>query len=254
MSLYKMAGGTLVALTTEKAGKVVMKSKKQFKKLKKKFKSQARSFRKAFPTYQNPFPDHKSVKITYTQTVSLTPSATLGVIGATQKFSLNGLYDPDITGTGAQAMYRDQLTAIYERYRVKACTVILDIFDPTADGNEIFYRLLNPSNYSNSMAGDSTDVAAQRPNCSYVILNNSGKQRIVKKIHIPIYKACEITKLMFDANPDNYTGGSSGNPGNPCYIELGVGNTRTNTQPSVAIKCTFIYHVMFFQRNIMTSS
>ena len=34
------------------------------------------------------------------------------------QFSCNGLYDPNITGTGHQPMYFDQVTPIYNQYRV----------------------------------------------------------------------------------------------------------------------------------------
>ncbi len=44
-------------------------------------------------------------------------SSTSGVV-VTQVFSLNGMYDPDVTGTGHQPMGFDQMMAFYEHYTV----------------------------------------------------------------------------------------------------------------------------------------
>lgn len=41
----------------------------------------------------------------------------------TYKFSTNGLYDPNITGTGHQPLYFDQLDLIYNHYRVLASKI-----------------------------------------------------------------------------------------------------------------------------------
>lgn len=40
-------------------------------------------------------------------------------------FSCNGMYDPDISGTGHQPMYFDQLAAIYNHYTVLKSTIVV---------------------------------------------------------------------------------------------------------------------------------
>jgi len=57
-----------------------------------------------------------------------------GAGGAMQSYlvSCNGIYDPNITGTGHQPLYFDQLTALYDHY-----TVI---------GSRIKYNIINTSN------------------------------------------------------------------------------------------------------------
>lgn len=58
--------------------------------------------------------------------------STLGVVG-TYRLSCNGLFDPDITGTGHQPMYFDNLTAIYDHYTVIGSKLTLKV-SPKAAG------------------------------------------------------------------------------------------------------------------------
>lgn len=65
--------------------------------------------------YGTGFPRMMHFTHVYAQSLILTSTT-----GAefTQQFSTNGLYDPDITGTGVQPAYFDQLTPIYDHYTV----------------------------------------------------------------------------------------------------------------------------------------
>jgi len=69
-----------------------------------------------------PFGKSKIVTHHYTENISLNPA--LGT-PADYVFSANGMYDPNITGTGHQPYAFDQLSAIYNEYTVSVskCTV-----------------------------------------------------------------------------------------------------------------------------------
>lgn len=70
------------------------------------------------------FPNTKYCSLTYNEEVVLQPNA-LGT--ATQQFSANSLFDPNVTGVGGQPRYFDTLcaanntTAPYHRYLVHGC-------------------------------------------------------------------------------------------------------------------------------------
>jgi len=69
-----------------------------------------------------PFGKSKTVTHHYTENILLNPSAGTP---ADYVFSANGMYDPNITGTGHQPYAFDQLAAIYNEYTVSVskCTV-----------------------------------------------------------------------------------------------------------------------------------
>lgn len=50
----------------------------------------------------------------------------------TYRFSCNGLYDPDITGTGHQPMYFDNLLSIYDHYTVIGSKMVLKVVPKSA--------------------------------------------------------------------------------------------------------------------------
>lgn len=70
------------------------------------------------------FPLQLTSTLKYCETIQLT--STSGVINA-QRFTCNGLFDPNITGTGHQPYYFDQLMAIYNHYTVLKSTIKVNI-------------------------------------------------------------------------------------------------------------------------------
>lgn len=72
--------------------------------------------RQAFPNRGNmPMPTTWITTHRYCQVVSLDPSQG---VAAAWAFAANGLYDPDISGTGHQPMGFDQMTTFYNHYEV----------------------------------------------------------------------------------------------------------------------------------------
>lgn len=67
-------------------------------------------------TFNTPLPQKLLSKHRYSTTIQLDPGAA-GIL-ASHVFSANGLYDPDITGTGHQPMGFDQLAVLYDHYTV----------------------------------------------------------------------------------------------------------------------------------------
>jgi hypothetical protein len=76
--------------------------------------SQKRSY--TVDSNQNPVPTHLHTQLLYVDTVGL--SLPVGPGFAEYQFSLNSLFDPNVTSGGHQPKGFDQLSALYQRYRV----------------------------------------------------------------------------------------------------------------------------------------
>jgi hypothetical protein len=77
------------------------------------------------------FPLKLRTTLKYVDTISLTISA--GTV-STRQFSCNGLWDPDITGTGHQPCYFDNLGAIYDHYTVMSSRIKFTLLALTGSG------------------------------------------------------------------------------------------------------------------------
>lgn len=70
-----------------------------------------------------PIPQRQIVKMKYAQNVN-----TAVTTAYNWKFALNNIFDPDFTGTGHQPYGHDQLAALYNRYRVIACSYVITAY------------------------------------------------------------------------------------------------------------------------------
>lgn len=91
----------------------VYKKKKRSRKYSRKYANRSRSRR--YKITKAPLPNYMMVKMRYQTNIVLDH----GIAGiAVHVFSANGLYDPDITGTGHQPRGYDQLMTMYDHYVV----------------------------------------------------------------------------------------------------------------------------------------
>lgn len=79
-------------------------------------------------SFASGFPQRIRMAHRYCETISVTPGA-----GAVSHylFSCNGMFDPNITGTGHQPLFFDQMTAIYDHYTVLRSKIALQVVPRT---------------------------------------------------------------------------------------------------------------------------
>lgn len=77
------------------------------------------------------FPSKATAILRYSQNVSMT-AATLGTI-TYQDVTVNGMYDPDVTGAGHQPYYFDQYMALYDHYTVIGAKIKLRFIPSTTN-------------------------------------------------------------------------------------------------------------------------
>lgn len=209
----------------------------------------------AFPGYSgvSPFPLHKFVKLKYSGVHTLAVGAA-GILGSIQEYNLNSVYDPDETGGGHQCYGFDTMATIYSRYKVTGCKVEITFNDPTIDAMAIAYQLTNPSTASETIASLSPYQVQERQMGGTFTINNTGSQERKKRFYVPMWKASGLTKLQFDADPDNYTAGVGGDPGSKIQFQVACADIRGGSSGSVMYEIRLTYDVMFYQRKILPLS
>lgn len=133
-------------------------------------------------------------------------------------FSLNNVYDPDVTGTGEQPYFYDTLTAIYRKYIVRSAYVDLTFTDPSADGLWVGWSIGGPGSDdpSNMTLGD----IMSRPTFRCVPMNNTGSQFITIRERIPIHTVFGLSQAQYEAQPLDYGADYNGSPSIQCFLRV----------------------------------
>ena len=77
----------------------------------------ARRYGSTVPRNLNPFPNSKLVRHKYVDTITM-PSIAAAGLRAFYTMCANSVYDPDVSGTGHQPMFHDEMIAQYNNYTV----------------------------------------------------------------------------------------------------------------------------------------
>ena len=80
----------------------------------------------------NPFPPSMICDLQYVDYGTVSSTGATTSTGAEYAFRLNSLFDPNLTGAGHQPRYFDQLTNIYQLYRVYKCSFQVEFYKPAS--------------------------------------------------------------------------------------------------------------------------
>lgn len=175
-----------------------------------------------------------STRYVETQGTLNSPPGTL----AQYMYSANGLYDPDISGTGHQPIGFDQMMQFYNHYTVIACKIKVMIYNDS-DSNDVIVAL------------DLNDNTPSAPNMSTLIENGSVKWRRLARqgndgsqIQNPrsscvLSKGVSIRKYFSRKvmSSDQLRGNAGSNPNDQVYFKIYVGNAMGSAD-AVSIRFT----------------
>jgi len=197
------------------------------------------------------FPQKITETHTYCETVTLNTGA--GGTLTSYSFSANGMFDPNITGTGHQPMFYDQMAALYNHYCVigSKCTVE-------------FVTTTTTSTSSNSDAtvgiilNDSTSIPTlpgllEHPTSKHRLLGSANAMgaspvRFVQKF------SAKKNFGKFDQGNSNFTGSISTNPGEQMYYTLFVDGTQATNAIVVRAMVTILYIAIWAERTTIAAS
>lgn len=100
-----------------------------------------------------------------------------------QQYRLNSLFDPDFTGVGTQPTGFDQLSALYEKYRVWSCRYTIKFLERNTTGSKI---VIVPSNSSSSFSS-SQNAAMALPWAQFGLCNTYSNQlKFTQKVDLAL--------------------------------------------------------------------
>lgn len=146
-----------------------------------------------------PIPARQIVKMKYCQNVQTSVATAYN-----WQFNLNSIFDPDRTGTGHQPYGHDTLATLYNRYRVIACSYVVQAYSSTTG----FRYAVVPANESKVF----TTVAemSENPRAQYKVGSpGTSIPKIRGKVYLPAltgrsksqYMADDRYQAVFGTNP-----------------------------------------------------
>lgn len=179
----------------------------------------------------------KNVMLPYTST-TFTPAATIGgIVGATFKFALNGMWDPYLAAGGHQPMGFDQWMTFYKRYKVYRCDVKIRVMHFGVDRCFLGAAIRGSQN-TTTIAGSTYQELSERSNVATVIVESDAgdNQTIIERsFMMSEIEGAPITDTQYD-------GGDTGNPGNVIQLEVGCGQLDNLDTGSVKCIIELVYH------------
>jgi len=191
------------------------------------------------------FPPRYRCSLRYADTITL--SSTTGAV-ASYVYSANGLYDPDITGTGHQPAGFDSMMLSFEHYTVVSARMTATFHNNTASVQPTAALGLNASSTPTTTVTQLIEDGL----ITTVRMNGNGVYGCVQTLQrtINIGKFGGVPSLLSDSN---YRGSVAGNPAEQSYFHLQLWNTELSTSSS-AVDVQIEYIAVFTEPRKLTSS
>lgn len=177
-------------------------------------------------------------KLVYSQPLSLAPATHIDY----HEFCTNGLYDPDITGTGHQPYGYDQLMpTLYQKYLVHGCKVIIEgSMTSTGTGNLVVGSY--PANGSYSVPITLSE-ACERRQFRTLSTNNQKTFRFSRYINHAKVHGVKPSDMRPTAN--GYASSYTSNPSFRTNTAIGFCNVD-GFSATATMTVTLIYYAEFF--------
>lgn len=193
-------------------------------------------------SFRTPFPNLFKVCLKYNEHVYATPAA----ISYNYIFNLNGIYDVNQSGTGHQPLYRDDLSSIYNRYRVRYVRYEITISNLGTPCRAVVVA------HNNATPPSSVETAIEHPKVKFALVNavtNGGKTQHKFRGLI------DISKLLGEKLTDDRDQAVFGsNPLNIAYMTLMLSSQTGTNINSLNWDVSFKMYTELFDRVPVTGS
>jgi len=202
-------------------------------------------------SFKSMFPLAKSLRtqVRYAQR-GLSVNGPAGGLATAHVYSVNGLYDPDITGAGHQPIGFDQLMALYDHYTVHGAKITID---STNDDNTNPY-LIGIAVRDDATVETDPSALVENGNIDYRLLTPSGTGSSMKT-RITMY--CDVAKFLGRksvlSDPD-CKGTSAANPTEGVFFHIVAWTLGAIDGGNVTSQVTIDYDVTFHERRVVAAS
>lgn len=165
----------------------------------------------------------------------------------TYRFSANGMFDPDITSTGHQPLYFDQLSAIYDHYVVLGSKITLKVYNDSSE--ESICALFK--NDDTSTTNTSVMGIIEQGEASWCAIPPDSKEQVFTLTQSFSAKKTYGGSVV---NNDKMTGTAIANPTEQTYFDFVVQCPKAVTSSTVRFVCVIEYFAEWTELKDIDSS
>ncbi len=217
-----------------KKRKFLPKRYKGYKKQNKKNMSKLILYRNAI------VPDSMYLRFKYNETVLKT------TLFQDHVFSLNGMFDPNVTGTGVQPLGFDQWAAFYTQYQVLSSSI--KVVTVNNSGAVPAATIVYPSHVVT--AATNLQMATEQPYSRRTVqqVNTSNSVKTIKNY-------MSVRKIEGRSTDSvNFTALFSANPSAQRFWHVVTGSLNESSAANQFIDVTIVYYAKLFRRHTLTES
>lgn len=172
---------------------------------------------------------------------------------ALYQFNLNSLYDPDRTGTGHQPIGYDQLSGLYDRYRVFACSWRIDV-----TGSATFWFTVLPFDGINLASNTNRTLIQEMPRAVTKTGDNNNRHAMFKgHISLPRLRGQTSVEYKGDDLNSGLMGnvGTGSNPTDALTLNLfGYSDNQASATVSFNFRVQLMYHCELYDPAAISQS
>jgi hypothetical protein len=193
-----------------------------------------------------PLPSRLHVRLKYVSTDTLTSGVTPGL----KVFSANGLYDPDITGTGHQPRGFDQVIALYDHYVVLSSKCKVH-FSATTNVCIVGIQLQSSSTAQSDFIDYTEQARCEYSMAPYVATTGGVPE---PREHHMDFHAKEFMSIPDPITATKLQGTILANPADQAYYHVFVQHTDGSTSAGTVAVTELIFDAVFFEPVPVASS
>lgn len=197
----------------------------------------------------SPLPDRFFTKLMYSDANALTFAGTGTPMY--HQYRINSLFDPNYTGTGHQPLGFDQLSTLYNRYRVYGMK-----YKVTFVNRDTVYQVdVAIQNRPNTTLHTVMDTVYESPYSQKTTLGieGSGASIRILKGYVSCAKILGISKTELKTDDEN-SAIVSQNPTHSPMLTLYIFNQTSNQAAVVSTRVELVYFCEFYDRKLLTQS